>query len=131
MDPRPTCGQGLAENAALLAKLSELTSAVGDILEAHLPSLDLTDEHSRKEHEVYRHLVEDHQRVSLQLEAIARLMAGSRDLPMGRHHEAGMASPAVSRSFQRFVRLEEELASALQRRLVQDRQILAAMGGEG
>jgi hypothetical protein len=110
MDPQPTCG---------------------DILEAHLPSLDLTDEHSRKEHEVYRHLVEDHQRVSLQLEAIARLMAGSRDLPMGRHHEAAMASPAVSRAFQRFVRLEDELASALRHRLVQDRQMLATMGADG
>jgi hypothetical protein len=32
MDPQPTCGKGLAENAELLAKLGELTSAVGDIL---------------------------------------------------------------------------------------------------
>ena len=128
MNQRPTCGQGLAENSVLPGKLGKLTAAVGDILEAHLPSLDVTDEHSRKEYEIYRRLVDDHRRVSLQLEAIARLMAESRELPMGRHDEAAMASPAVVRSFQQFVRLEDDLASLFQHRLAQDRHMLAVMG---
>jgi hypothetical protein len=124
MDERPTCGKGLADNAALLEKLGKVTEAVGDILDAHLPSLDLTDERSRKEHEVYRQLVEEHRRAGSQLEAIARQMAASRDLPMGRHKPEAMASPAVSRSFQRFVELEQDLATALQLRLEQDRRML-------
>lgn len=126
-DP-PTCGNGLAANAVLPTKLGELTSAVGEVLEAHIPSLDLTDERSRKEREVYQRLAEDHRQAALQLEAIAQRMAACRDLPMGRHVEAAMASPAVLHSFQRFVQSEQELLTTLQHRLDQDQQELAAMG---
>jgi len=127
MEEQPTCGKGLAENAELPAKLGELTSAVGGILEAHIPSLDLTDERSRKEREAYQRLAEDHRQAALQLAAIARKMNGSRDLPMGRHEEAALALPAVRQSFQRFVQLEQELLTMLQRRLEQDRQMLGSM----
>jgi len=128
MGEPPTCGNGLAANAVLPAKLGELTSAVGDILQAHIPSLDLTDERSRKEREVYQRLAEDHRQAALQLEAIAQQMAACRDLPMGRHEEAALASSAARHSFQRFVQSEEELLTTLQHRLEQDRQMLAAMG---
>jgi hypothetical protein len=128
MDEQPTCGKGLADNAPLPAKLGELTSAVGGILEAHIPSLDLTDDHSRRERELYQHLAAELRRAGLGLETIARQMAGSRDLPMGRHDEAAMASPAVLHSFQRFVQVEQELLTLLQGRLEQDRHMLAAMG---
>jgi hypothetical protein len=128
MGEQPTCGMGLAENSSLPAKLGELTSAVGEILEAHIPSLDLTDQRSRKERDVYQKLVEDHRRAGLQLEAIGRQMVGYRDLPMGRHEEAAVASPAVRRSFQRFVQVEQELLTMLQERLEQDQHMLAAMG---
>jgi hypothetical protein len=131
MDDHQTCGQGLAENAALPAKLGKLTASVADVLEAHIPALDLTDERSRREHEVYRLLVDDHRRASLQLEAIGKQMAGCRDLPMGRHDEKAMAAPAVLEPFQRFVGLEQELLALLQRRVEQDRQMLVAMGVPG
>jgi hypothetical protein len=131
MDDDPTCGKGLAENAALPAKLSELTASVADILEAHMPALDLTDERSRREYEAYRRLVEDHRRASLQLEGIGKQMAGYRDLPMGRHDEKAMAASAVVESFQRFVELEQELLALLQRRVEQDRQMLVTMGVPG
>jgi hypothetical protein len=77
---------------------------------------------------VYRRLVEDHRQASLQLEAIAKQMAGYRDLPMGRHDQEAMAASAVVDSFQRFVELEQELLSLLQRRVERDRQMLVAMG---
>jgi hypothetical protein len=127
MDEQPTCGKGLAENASLPAKLGELTSAMGGILETHIPSLDLTDERSRKERDVYQRLVEDFRQAGLQLEAIGGQMTGLRDLPMGRHDEAAMASHAVRQSFERFVQVEQELLTLLQRRLKQDQQMLAAM----
>jgi len=128
MDDHPTCGKGLAENAVLPAKLGELTASVADILEAHMPALDLTDERSKREYEAYRLLVEDHRQASLQLESIAKQMAGYRDLPMGRHDDKAMAASAVVESFQRFVELEQELLTLLQRRVERDRQMLVAMG---
>jgi hypothetical protein len=131
MDDQPTCGKGLAENAVLPARLGELTASVADILEAHLPALDLTDERSKREYEVYRLLVEDHRQASLQLEAIGKQMAGYRDLPMGRHDDKAMAAPAVVESFQRFVELEQELLTLLQQRVERDRQMLVAMGVPG
>jgi hypothetical protein len=121
MDEQQTCGRGLAENAVLPAKLGELTAAMGAVLEAHIPSLDLADERSRKEHEVYQRLVADFRQAAVQLEAIARQMGGSRDLPMGRHDAAAMASPASRHSFERFVQSEQELLTVLQRGLEQDR----------
>jgi hypothetical protein len=131
MDDHPTCGKGLAENAVLPAKLGELTASVADILEAHMPALDLNDERSKREYEVYRLLVEDHRQASLQLEAIGKQMAGYRDLPMGRHDDKAMAASAVVESFQRFVELEQELLALLQRRVERDRQMLVAMGVPG
>jgi hypothetical protein len=131
MDDHPTCGKGLAENAVLPTKLGELTASVADILEAHMPALDLTDERSRREYEVYRLLAEGHRQTSLRLEAIGKQMAGYRELPMGRHDEKAMAAPAVVESFQRFVELEQELLTLLQRRIEQDRQMLVSMGVPG
>jgi hypothetical protein len=128
MDEQPTCGKGLAEHAVLPAKLGELIASVAGVLEAHMPALDLTDAASRQEHEVYRHLAKDHRQAGLQLQAMAVQMAGYRDLPMGRHDAKAMTAPAVLESYQRFVGLEEELLTLLQRRVEQDRQMLAAMG---
>jgi hypothetical protein len=127
MDDHPTCGKGLAENAVLPAKLAGLTTSVADILEAHMPALDLTDERSRREYEVYRRLAEDHRQAGLRLGAIGKQLAGFRDLPIGRHHEKAMAAPAVVESFQKFVGLEQELLALLQRRVEQDGQMLVAM----
>jgi hypothetical protein len=131
MDDHPTCGEGLAENAALPAKLGELSTSVAGILEAHMSALDLTDERSKREYEAYRILADDHRRAGLQLKAIGEQMAGYRDLPMGRHDTRAMASSAVAESFRRFVELELELLALLQGRAEQDRQMLAAMGVGG
>jgi hypothetical protein len=127
MDERQTCGRGLEENAVLPAKLSELSAAMGAVLQAHIPSLDLTDERSRNEHEVYQHLVGDFRQVAGELESIARQMSGARDLPMGRHEKVAMASPVIRHSFERFVKSEQELLTILKRRLERDQQMLAAI----
>jgi hypothetical protein len=128
MDDEPTCGMGLAENAVLPVKLGELTASVADILEAHMPALDLTDERSRREYEVYRLLAEEHRQAGLKLEAIGRQMAGYRDLPMGLHVEEAMVDSSIVETFQRFVRLEQELLTLLQERVQRDRQMVVAMG---
>ena len=126
-----TCGQGLAEHAALPAKLGELTAAVADILEHHMEALDLTDENSKREHDAYRDLARKHRSVANQLQETAMQMAGYRDLPMGRHDMKAMASPEVIEAFEKFVRIEQELLALLQARLEQDRQMLVEMVGAG
>jgi len=124
-------GRAWQRMRVLPTKLGELTASVADILEAHMPALDLTDERSRREYEVYRLLAEDHRQAGLRLEAIGKQMAGYRELAMGRHDEKAMAAPAVVESFQTFVGLEQELLTLLQRRIEQDRQMLIAMGVPG
>jgi hypothetical protein len=128
MDDQPTCGKGLAENAALPAKLGDLVAALADVLEAHLPALDVTDAASLAERDVYLDLVREHREAAVQLKAIATQMAGYRDLPMGRHIETGMAALRVCDAFQRFIKSERELLALLQRRVEEDQEMLAAMG---
>jgi oligoribonuclease (3'-5' exoribonuclease) len=128
MDDQPTCGKGLAENSVLPAKLGELVASMAEVLEAHLPALDITDEPSRVEREAYLDLARESREVAVQLKAIAAQMVGYRDLAMGRHMEQAMAAPRVLNSFQRFVRLEQDLLAFLQDRVEKDQDMLAGMG---
>jgi hypothetical protein len=132
MDDQPSCGKGLAEHSALPTTLGELMGAVAEVLEVHTRALDLTDEHSRKEHEAYLELVSAHRRLATDLRSLAARMAGYRALPMGRHDEEQMAAPEGIAAFERFVRREGELHALLDAWLTRDRQMLGAMGaGEG
>ena len=103
MSEPSTCGQGLAENAALPAGLAQVTEAMADMLERHMAALDLTDAHAAAEHAVYGELVAVHRRTAEQLRAAADLMDAQRDLPMGLHDMAVMANPATGQAFQTLV----------------------------
>lgn len=131
MKTTQTCGRGLEEHSALPAKLAELLDAVAVVLDLHMKALDLTDESSRKEHEAYRRLTNEHNEVAAQLHMTATEMAGYRDLPMGRHDPKAMAAPAVVDAFEKFVKLEQELVTLLERRVKKDRQILIQMRAAG
>jgi hypothetical protein len=131
MEHPQTCGQGLAENSALPAKLGDLIDSVAEILEIHMGALDLEDNDSRREHEAYRELVTDHRRIAAALRATARRMAGYRDLPMGGHDSKVMSSSSAVEAFAKFVTLEEDLLGLLQSRLEQDREMLTQMRGAG
>ena len=131
MDEQQTCGKGLAENATLPWKLGELAAAMAAVLETHIPALDLTDEAARKEYDVYQRLVSEFRQAAAQMEAIARQMSASSDLPMGRHDMALMASEEVVRSFEQFVHAEQEFVTMLQRKLEGDQQMLASMRAAG
>ena len=123
----PTCGQGLAANSSLPAKLGELTAAVAGILEVHTGALDPADERARREREVYLRLVERHRRTAAELAATGRDMAAQRDLPMGAHDMRVMSSPQAVAAFERVVEAERELLALLQERLHADEQMLAGM----
>jgi hypothetical protein len=126
---RRTCGQGLAENSILPAKLGELTASVAEILELHTRALDLADENSRSEYTAYRELAKKHRNLAAQLQEIARQMAGYRDLPMGRHDPTAMSAPEAVEAFKTFVGLEQDLSALVETRLEQDRQMVAEMVG--
>ena len=131
MEDQQTCGKGLAENSALPAKLGDLTESMAEILESHMGALDLEDNDSRREHEAYRELVSDHRRIAAALWETARRMASYRDLPMGRHDTSVMSSPRAVQAFEKFLTVEDELLSMLQKRLEADRKMLSAMRNEG
>ena len=127
MDAPQTCGLGLAEHSALPAKLAELSGAVAAILEQHTKALDLTDTSSWQELQAYRRLAKEHRDVAAQLHAIATEMADYRELPMGKHDETQMAASAAGDVFEQFVHREQELMTLLEKRLEQDRPMLAEM----
>ena len=129
METQPTCGKGLAEHSVLPGKLGEWTAAVAENLELHTDALDLTDESSRRERDAYVDLARQHRQIAAQLQATARQMAGYPDLPMGRHDPKAMASPKLRNAFERFVSLEQDLLTLLQKRVEQDRRMLTGMGG--
>ena len=120
----PTCGKGLAEHSALPLRLAELIDALAENLELHMTTLELDDENARKERDAYARLAGQHRAIAAQLRATGGEMAGYRDLPMGRHDEAAMASPDILAAFEKFVRLEEEVARLLASWVTRDRAML-------
>lgn len=125
----PTCGQGLASQAHFPAKLGEVMGCVAAILESHMTALDLRDEASKQEHEVYRQLAHRHRETASELESIADQMAGSSDLAMGHHDQDAMQSEEAVKVFEDFVRVENELLSILQTQAEQHQKMLAEMRG--
>ena len=123
-----TCGKGLAENSVLPAKLGELISAMAANLEVHRKALDLTDENSRAENDVYEKLLRDLRQTAAQLSVTASEMAGYRDLPMGRHDQKAMTHPRVGDAFQKFVQQKRELLELLVQTEERDHKLLEAMG---
>ena len=127
-DNTPTCGKGLAANAALPARIGELLGATAEVLERHTAALDRTEPAGRAELEAYTALVGAHRAIAGELASLAQQMAGYRDLPMARHDEAVMADPAgQAAAFQRLVAVERELLELLRARVESDEQLL----GEG
>ena len=127
MTQQPTCGQGLAGNAALPAGMAEVTGLLADILELHLPSLDLTDPLSRREHEVYQGLFIAYREVADRMRETAQRMAGYGDLPMGRHDLKALADKRMVETFEEFARRKQDLLTLLQESAAADAQILTAM----
>jgi hypothetical protein len=127
----PTCGQGLAENSALPARISELLATLAQVLETHRRALDLEDENSRHEDEVYRELAEQFRGVAAALRSTAERMASHAGLPMGRHRLEEVASPRMRGMFLKFLSLEQELQALLQKRFERDSALLLQMVGAG
>jgi hypothetical protein len=125
-----TCGKGLAQNSALPAKLGELEAALAEVLDAHMRELDVTDENSRTEHEVYERIARQHHEAAARLEAAAREMAGQRDLPMGRHDMEALTGVEQPAAFQHYVQVKRELLALLQEALAHEEELLEGDAAE-
>ena len=96
MSQQPTCGQGLAEHAALPEKFADVIGAVAENLEIHLGALNPSDKRSRPEFDAYVALTTEHREIESRLRALALQMEGYRDLPMAEHDMAVMTSPSLA-----------------------------------
>jgi hypothetical protein len=56
VDDTPTCGIGLAQHAAIPARMAEMFEGLAETLELHRRMLVLDDPNARKEDDVYRDL---------------------------------------------------------------------------
>lgn len=130
MSEPSTCGQGLAENAALPAGLADVTEAMAGMLERHMIALDMTDPHSVAEHAVYEELAAAHRLIADQLRAAAERMDAQRDLPMGPHDMAAIAHPATLQAFQTLVDAKRHLLSLLRDSVDEDDAMLDMMRDE-
>src|SRR5688500_11569982 len=94
-----TCGEGLAQNSGLPAKLGQVIASMARVLEVHTDALDLEDPDSRRERDVYLRLAEEQREAAARLQAVAEELAGYHDLPMGRHDPAAMTSAKAVEAF--------------------------------
>jgi len=122
-----TCGQGLADNAGLPARLADLTAAMGSVLEQHMTALDLTDPRSKAEHAVYEELASAHRRIADWLRATAERMAGQSDLPMGTHDLRAIRDPATTQAFETLVHAKRNLLDLLRETAEADHAMLDTM----
>jgi hypothetical protein len=121
----PTCGEGIAANAALPAKLAELLAAQAEVLERHTRALDLSDAAAQQELAAYTRLVRLQRDVAGDLAGLAEAMTGYRNLPMGRHDMTVMTDPnGQMAAFQQFVAVERGLLALLQTKLEAEEQLL-------
>ena len=120
-----TCGQGLAQNAALPAALAAVVRAMADVLEAHMGAIVRSDPAGEREHAAYARLEAAQREAAERLGALAADMEAQRDLPMAEHDMAAMA--AQGEPFARLVAAERELAELLERRAAAHRELLAQM----
>jgi hypothetical protein len=122
---RPTCGEGLAANSILPAKLAELMAAQAEVLERHTRALDPTDAAARKEFDAYTKLERAHRDVASELADLAEEMASYRELLMGRHDMRVMSDPKGQvEAFRYFVAVERELLALLQTKLEAEGELL-------
>ena len=124
-DDQPTCGEGLAANAVLPAKLAELMAARAEVLKRHTRALELADAAAQKEFDAYISLERAHRDVASELADLAEEMASYRNLPMGRHDMTVMTDPkGQMEAFRRFVAVEQELLALLQATLEVEEKLL-------
>lgn len=128
MTSEPTCGEGLAQHAALPKLVGALLDSMADNLVAHLGSLVADDQDTQHEKRVYEGLAARHREVSGMLNAIGDEMAGCREMPMGAHDLDALSRPPVTEAMTRMIRAETDLVAFVEQQLTHHRAMLDDVG---
>jgi hypothetical protein len=121
-----TCGRGLAQHAAIPAKMGSLLYALAETLELHRATLQLEDPKAGKEDDAYRDLASSYRQIAALVQKTAAQMEGYRDLPMAAHDEKAFG-PAHVEAFRKFVKAQSELLATLRTAADGDEKMLAQM----
>jgi hypothetical protein len=125
VDEPQTCGQGLAANAVLPARMAGLLGALAGVLAKHVLALDERNPDALAERAAYEALVHAHQDITQRLEALARQMESYRDLPLAPHDEDVMHDPTLqAAAFQRYVAELRTLAELLNTMVTENEALL-------
>ena len=128
VDEAPTCGIGVAQHAAIPAKIAVLFEGLAETLELHRKMLMLEDENAREENCVYRDLAANWEQIATLVANAASQMAAQRDLPMGAHDETAWRDEHVN-AFETFVKAEARLLALLRVSVERDEAMLASIKG--
>jgi uncharacterized protein YndB with AHSA1/START domain len=120
-----TCGKGLAINAALPARFSDVIDSMAENLELHMATLDLTDPRAKLEYAAYQGLAEAYRNIASNLMTTAVKMYSYHDLPMAAHDEKKLSRPEITAAFVRFMKLKESLDILLRKQINADKEILS------
>jgi hypothetical protein len=123
-----TCGAGLAEHAAIPARLAVMFRGLAETLDLHREMLVLSDEEARREDAVYHDLATRWRRIAEEVADAAARMEAQRELPLGAHDETAWSERHL-RAFTTFVKAQSEVLALLEPAARHDEQMLAAMSG--
>jgi uncharacterized protein YndB with AHSA1/START domain len=126
VDEAPTCGIGVAQHAAIPARLATMFEALAETLELHRRMLVPGDANASREDEVYRDLAERWREIAKRVAEAAATMAAQRELPMGAHDESAWGDDHV-RAFETYVKAQTNVLALLQVAAPRDEEMLASM----
>jgi len=121
-----TCGRGLAQHAAIPAKIAVMFQGLAETLELHRPMLVLDDPKSRTEDEIYRDLAANWKEIAERVRKTAALMAAQHDLPMGAHDVGAWGEPQL-KAFEKFVDGQTQVLALLRVAAEHDKTLLSSM----
>jgi hypothetical protein len=124
--PPATCGAGVAQHAAIPARIAAMFEGLAETFELHRRMLVLDDPNAQREDGVYKDLGARWRQIAQQVHAAAAQMAAQRDLPMAAHDENAWGDPHL-RAFQKFVLAQREVLELLQVAAANDERMLAGM----
>jgi hypothetical protein len=130
VDQQPTCGQGLAQHAGVPAKIAAFLTSLAENLDAHVPTIDVSDSSGRAERDAYVGLTTEYTAIAARLDATAKQMSRYRDLAAAGHDPEALSDPRILELFESFVTIESELAELIRGSADRDREALRSFRGE-
>ncbi|MGY1662664.1 hypothetical protein ACI78Q_15710 [Geodermatophilus sp. SYSU D00705] len=130
MEDQPTCGRGLAQNAAVPAALAAVAAGLAHHLEVHVRALDPGDAAAAQERGAYERVAQSLRSAAADLRAAAAQMASADDLPMGAHDIAAITTPDALGAFEAHVAAGAALRRVLDARREENAQMLEAIRAE-